>query len=197
MNKAHASNCHMLKIAVYWEKTCTSHTTLCILHNLYYLPINESNYLSIYLSMYCQFIYPRLQLTPRITADLQNIKFPQLINASLTCYGTPRFITLFNKYPLLVPTLSRMNPAHEFPQDFFHTSFIICMYTQLTLSFRYSYQDTSTYFLAFENAPHALPISFFLLLLSTIFCNRQFRDSCVYFDDVCCWTLIRNSVTCD
>ena len=142
MNQAQASHCCMMKIAVYWEETYTLHTTHHILYNLYYLPIHKSNYLSIYPTIYYLFIYPRLQLTPRNTADLQNPKFSQLINASPTSYRTPRFITLFNKYPLLVPTLSQMNAAHEFPQDFFHTRFIICMFTQLTLSFRYSYQDT-------------------------------------------------------
>jgi len=47
--------------------------------------------------MYYLFIYLCLKLNPHTTADLQNPKFPQLINAYPTFYGTLMFITLFNR----------------------------------------------------------------------------------------------------
>ena len=64
------------------------------------------------------------------------------------------------------------------------------------LSFRHSLQCPWTYNLSLENVPHASPISLFFLLFSTIFCIRQFRDSCVYFGGAWGWKIISNSVTC-
>jgi hypothetical protein len=64
-----------------------------------------------------------------------------------------------------------------------------------SLSFRHSYQGFSTYILSLENVPQALPISFFWLLLSTIFCIRLFIKSCVYFFGASGWENISNYLT--
>jgi len=65
-----------------------------------------------------------------------------------------------------------------------------------SLSFRHSFQEHWTYNLSLKIMPHSLPISFLYLLFCTIFCIRQFRDSCVYSGGAWGWKIISNSVTC-
>jgi hypothetical protein len=70
----------------------------------------------------------------------------------------------------------------------------LCMH-KWAHTFRNSFQDPWTYNLSLKFMPHSLPISFLYLLFSTIFCMRQFRDSCVYSSGACGWKFISNSVT--
>jgi len=110
----------------------------------------------------------------------------------------PKVHHTFQQSPLLVPILSRRNPVHVNPRYFFQTYFIKGLYAQVVTFFRYSYQGpwiSWIYFLSLENVTYALSISFFWLLLSTIFYIRQFRDSCVYFVGACGWRFINNFLT--
>jgi hypothetical protein len=117
----------MLRRAFYWEKTYNVKATNTILHNIYYQLRNKSNYLSIYSSMSGLFIYPGLQLTPRMTADIQNPIFPHLLNASPSFHGTPKFITLFVRahyLPYPQPAEPCPHKTTVFPSDSFYKRFV-------------------------------------------------------------------------
>jgi hypothetical protein len=84
----------------------------------------------------------------------------------------------FSTEPIICPYSKPAKPSPRKPTIFLSNSFYI---HKLLLSFRYSYQGPWIYCLSLANVTHALPISFFWLLLRTIFCILQFRDSCLYF----------------
>jgi hypothetical protein len=109
----------------------------------------------------------------------------------------PKVHYTFRQSPLLFPILSRLNPVHVIPRYSFQTHFMKSVYAKVATFFHVFIPKPLSYFLSFEHVPHTLPISFIWLLLSTILCIRQFRDSCVYFGGACGWKFIRSSVICD
>jgi hypothetical protein len=174
---AQASHCYVLKIAVYWEKN-SLHTTHPILHIMFYILKIKSNCLSIYPSIkYLRIFLPTsqpnpifqtLSYEPKISSV--NLYFPHILR-------NLKFHHTFQQSPLFVLILSRLKPFHVNPRYFFQAHFIESVYAQVVTFFRHSYQCPWSYKRTHENVPHTLPISFFLLLFSRIFCIRQFSDS--------------------
>ena len=120
----------------------------------------------------------------------------------------PQSSSLFSSEPTTCPIPSRLNPVPIKPQYSLQTHFTKDLYAQVItffqvfaikslniFPFRYSYQNPWIYFISLENLPHALPISFFWLLLSTILCIRQFRGRCVSFGGAWGWKFISGYLT--